>query len=69
MKTTTTTSIAAQAGDTDGALAYYAFMRNGTCKDYSDDFIRRRELSEVDRQAYKTAWYAAHAKTKALYRP
>lgn len=62
MKTTTTTSIAAQAGDTDGALAYYAFMRNGTCKDYSDDFIRRRELSETDRPEYRTAWYHPLAK-------
>lgn len=57
---------AAQAGDTDGVLAYYASQR-GACRDYTDDFVRRTELSEADRPAYKAAWYAAHARVKATF--
>lgn len=66
-RTTKPASPAAQAGAIDGELAYYAFQRAGTCRDYTDDFIRRTDLAESDRAAYKTAWYAAHSKAKAAY--
>ncbi len=61
------TSPAAQAGALDGELAYLLFQRAGTCRDYTDDFIRRPELQESDRATYKDAWYAAHARTKATF--
>ena len=50
------------AGASDGSLAAYAAER-GAVRDYSDDFIRRAELSESDRTAYKSAWYKAHKST------
>lgn len=60
-------SPAAIAGDSDGSLAAYAAER-GQLRDYSDDFIRRRDMDESDRFAYRAAWYAAHKKTLAWLR-
>ncbi len=57
------TSPAAQAGASDGEIA--ALLPNP--RDYSDDFIRRRELTEADRQDYKAAWYAAFHRTQATF--
>lgn len=53
-RTITYPAQATHAGDTDGALAC-SFMRNGTCCDYSDDFIRRTELGEQHRAEYRAA--------------
>lgn len=62
-----TVSRSRAAGNADGSLAAYAAER-GKLRDYSDDFIGRRELLESDRPEYKAAWYEAHKSTLAWLR-
>lgn len=62
-RTSKPTSPATQAGASDGEVA--ALLPNP--RDYSDDFLRRRELTEADRQDYKAAWYAAFRRTQATF--
>lgn len=54
---------AQQAGRSDGSVAALI----GDNRSYSDGFIRRHELTEADRAAYKAAWYAAHAETRKTF--
>lgn len=67
--TLTRTSLAADAGRVDGALAAYA-AEQGYLRDYTDDWVRRcpEQLTEAERAPYKEAWYEAHASTLALLR-
>lgn len=62
--TNATKSRATIAGESDGSTA--ALLKD--CRDYSDDFIRRRELGEDERADYKAAWHAAHDATSRMFR-
>ena len=53
-------TLAAKYGAQDGALA--GMLRK--CKSATDDFIRRRILTEDERSAYCDAWFAAYKAAK-----
>ncbi len=55
---------AQSAGKSDGSVAALI----GDCRDYSDGFIRRTELTEAQRAEYKAAWYAAHTDTSKTFK-